>query len=445
MFPYRFPTALITSLALAQPQMVFAQDIVNIAKNITVKITGYGNGSGVIFAKEENIYSVVTNQHVVPIDTDYEIRTNDGRKHQVISRQEISGFDLAIIKFESEQSYQIATMGDSDNINALQKIYVAGFPGETIDIDITDGTIRSIRQEVIQNPKKEKGYALIYTNQTISGSSGGAVLDEQGRLIGINGDTDPDIKTGRDISRGIPINLFLAEKKPIFPNNQQPATPEIIIDNINPKKPQEPIFNNPVTSIPNKLPLTNNQPILISKATDINYSRLQGLLKANKWKEADQETTRMMLQAAGRQREGRFRAEDLNKFFCEDLRIIDQLWLDNSQGKFGFSVQQKIWQRNGSPSSNSSIEVWRKFYIDVGWKIQESGLASSEGYVKYDELMGFHNIDIAKQGNLPKVWNLLQINNAKEVKQNLIKVREIRGNVFIHNARFLSRTANCIS
>ncbi|MDJ0901065.1 MAG: peptidoglycan DD-metalloendopeptidase family protein [Xenococcus sp. MO_188.B8] len=216
MFPYRFPTALITTLVIVQPQMVIAQDIAkinNIARNITVKVTGYGNGSGVIFEKEENVYSVVTNQHVVPIDIDYEIRTNDGIKHQVISRQEIPGFDLAIVQFESEQSYQIATIGDSDRINALQKIYVAGFPGETTDIDIISGEIRSIRQEILQNPQPEKGYALIYTNQTLPGSSGGAVLDENGLLIGINGEGKRELKSGRDISRGIPINLFLRSKE----------------------------------------------------------------------------------------------------------------------------------------------------------------------------------------------------------------------------------------
>ncbi|MEM9273069.1 MAG: tetratricopeptide repeat protein [Cyanobacteria bacterium P01_F01_bin.143] len=216
MFPYRFPTALITTLALAQPQIVIAQDIIqinNIAKNITVKITGYGNGSGVIFEKKGNIYSVVTNQHVVAEDKNYEIRTNDGRKHKVISRKEIPGFDLAILTFESGQSYQVATMGDSDKINALQRIYVAGFPGETIDIDIIEGTIRSIRQEIVRNPGLEKGYALIYTNQTLPGSSGGAVLDEKGRLIAINGQGTRDIQTGRDISRGIPINIFVTAKE----------------------------------------------------------------------------------------------------------------------------------------------------------------------------------------------------------------------------------------
>ena len=88
---------------------------------------------------------------------------------------------------------------------------------------------------------------------------------------------------------------------------------------------------------------------LISKTTGLDYTRLRDFLKAGKWQEADRATTRMMLQVAGREKQGWFRREDINKFPCEDLRIIDQLWLESNQGKFGFSVQKEIWQRNGSP------------------------------------------------------------------------------------------------
>ncbi|MEM7595702.1 MAG: trypsin-like peptidase domain-containing protein, partial [Cyanobacteria bacterium P01_A01_bin.83] len=181
----------------------------DIAKNITVKITGYNNGSGVIFKHQGNIYSVVTNQHVVAGNEEYEVRTPDGKKHEVISKQEIAGLDLAIVQFESSDKYKIAKIGNSDNLHPSQRVYVGGFPGEQTDLDFIDGTIRSINTEVLKNPELAAGYALIYTNQTLPGSSGGAVLDGKGRLIAINGEGETEIKTGRNISRGIPINLFL--------------------------------------------------------------------------------------------------------------------------------------------------------------------------------------------------------------------------------------------
>ncbi|MEM9276437.1 MAG: caspase family protein [Cyanobacteria bacterium P01_F01_bin.143] len=152
------------------------------------------------------------------------------------------------------------------------------------------------------------------------------------------------------------------------------------------------------------------KPILISQTTGVDYSRLSNLLAERKWKEADRETTDRMLQAAGREQEGWLRNEELNKFFCEDLRIIDRLWLDSSQGKFGFSVQKKIAQNNGISTTTDSDDYrknWRQFYIDIGWKIEESGIESEEGYVRYESLRGFTDILMSERGNLPaKVfWN----------------------------------------
>ena len=227
MFPYKFPIAIVTSMALLQPPIVIAQDIAevnNIARNISVKITGHNNGSGFILDREEDVYYVVTNKHVVPINTDYQVQTYDGTKHQVTNRQEIPNLDLAIIQFASTNEYEVAELGDSEELVERQFISVAGFPGEQTDIDIIDGQIRSIRQDVVANPASKQGYALIYTNQTLPGSSGGAVLDEDGRVIAINGEGETDIKTGRDISRGIPVNLFLAAEEELLATGSSSTT-----------------------------------------------------------------------------------------------------------------------------------------------------------------------------------------------------------------------------
>ena len=140
---------------------------------------------------------------------------------------------------------------------------------------------------------------------------------------------------------------------------------------------------------------------LISKTTGVDYNRLRDLLEAGKWQEADRETKRMMLKAAGREKEGWFRREDLNKFSCEDLSIIDQLWVESSQGKFGFSVQKEIWQSNGSSTKDTPLKVWRKYYIDVGWKTEESGVSTSSGFISYSDLGGFNDLDTSRVGNLP--------------------------------------------
>ena len=189
------------------------KEIRELARNISVKIVesdSSSNGSGVIFNRQKNIYSVLTNQHVAGYQGNYEIHTPDGEKHAITFKEEIPGLDLMVVQFQSKNEYKIAPLGNSEEIAPLQLVYVAGFPAIQSDLDIVDGKIRSIRQNVLKNPQESKGYALVYTNQTLPGSSGGAVLDEKGNLIGINGEAERDFRSGRDISRGIPINLFIS-------------------------------------------------------------------------------------------------------------------------------------------------------------------------------------------------------------------------------------------
>ncbi len=76
-----------------------------------------------------------------------------------------------------------------------------------------------------------------------------------------------------------------------------------------------------------------------------------------------------MLQAAGRVSIGWLRKEDLDNFSCEDLGIIDKLWLESSEGKFGFSVQKDIYQNLGG-TREYNYEVWKDFGDRVGWRDQ---------------------------------------------------------------------------
>ena len=233
-FYQKLLTNVIVGLSIAGAGLAFApaktlsqplnrREISELARSITVKIVDRdtsSNGSGVIFNYKDGVYSVLTNQHVAGSNSNYEIHTPDGIKHQVSFKEEIPGLDLMVVQFRSENYYEIAELGDSEEIAELELIYVAGFPAIQADLDIVDGKIRSIRQDVLANPQKKRGYALVYTNETLPGSSGGAILDEQGYLVGINGEAERDITSGRDISRGIPINLFISLSFNYLPEDQ---------------------------------------------------------------------------------------------------------------------------------------------------------------------------------------------------------------------------------
>ena len=74
----------------------------------------------------------------------------------------------------------------------------------------------------------------------------------------------------------------------------------------------------------------------------VDYTKLRELLATEKWAEADDETDTIMLLIAGKEKVGYLDVLDIQKYFCEDFRIINQLWLKYSNGHFGFSVQKCI-------------------------------------------------------------------------------------------------------
>jgi len=109
-----------------------------------------------------------------------------------------------------------------------------------------------------------------------------------------------------------------------------------------------------------------NEVQLIS-AVGMDYINLRNLLVVKKWKEADEETARVMLKVAGREKEGWLNTESIDKFPCEDLRTIDQLWVKYSNGCFGFSVQKRIYQSLGGTREYNK-EVWERFGARLGWR-----------------------------------------------------------------------------
>ena len=113
--------------------------------------------------------------------------------------------------------------------------------------------------------------------------------------------------------------------------------------------------------------------IELKSAKGVNYRQLEQLLKAGSWKEADEETAKKMLEVAGRKNEGWLREEDINYFPCEDLRTIDQLWVKYSNGRFGFSVQKRIYESLGGTRSYDE-EVWEAFGDKVDWRVGGSWL-----------------------------------------------------------------------
>jgi GUN4-like/NACHT domain len=104
---------------------------------------------------------------------------------------------------------------------------------------------------------------------------------------------------------------------------------------------------------------------IAAKVADARYAKLEALLNAGEWREADRETDLVMIQTVGKEVGQAFSQQDLERFPCEDLLMINQLWVEASNGHFGFSVQKKIWEKCGRPTSYS--HGYAKFMTEVGW------------------------------------------------------------------------------
>ncbi|MBD2257396.1 GUN4 domain-containing protein [Pseudanabaena sp. FACHB-2040] len=107
---------------------------------------------------------------------------------------------------------------------------------------------------------------------------------------------------------------------------------------------------------------------------------LETLLRAGQWKQADQETLNLLLKIADREAQGFLDIESVLRFPCDVLQSIDRLWLNASNGKFGFSVQRKLYVEGcGGPTNGIYDEnAFRCFAAKVGWRIRNASIAESE-------------------------------------------------------------------
>lgn len=119
----------------------------------------------------------------------------------------------------------------------------------------------------------------------------------------------------------------------------------------------------------------------------IDYKKLRDLLLKKRWRDADQETARLMFRAVDRERKScsdKLELRNLREFPCEDLSIINSLWVKYSQGKFGFSVQNRIDKETEKNQHLSQQNISYSFEGKVGWIIG-SNLFNFR-YLKYNEL-----------------------------------------------------------
>ena len=162
-----------------------------------------GSGSGVIFTSDGYI---ITNNHVVDFADEFEVTLHDNRefKARLVGKDENT--DMAVIKIDATDLEAI-DIGNSDDVKVGEWVLAVGNP-----FDLTSTVTAGIVSAKGRDINIIKGYSpiesFIQTDAAVNpGNSGGALVDINGRLIGINSAIATPTGSFAGYSFAIPVNL----------------------------------------------------------------------------------------------------------------------------------------------------------------------------------------------------------------------------------------------
>jgi tetratricopeptide (TPR) repeat protein len=174
------------------------------AKAVSVEMLT-GEGSGVIIHRQGDLYTVITNRHVVcrvrperctnsDVHSSYRLKTSDGRIYQVAKSnikllKDDAGkpLDLAIVQFRSSRSYPVAQVADPGSLKVDDNVYTAGFPRGQGWLFGAGQAQAVVNKRLVGD---QGGYTVVYDAETLPGMSGGGAFDSNGRLVAVHGQGD---------------------------------------------------------------------------------------------------------------------------------------------------------------------------------------------------------------------------------------------------------------
>lgn len=137
-------------------------------------------GSGVIIGSDG---VVVTNHHVIENADEVKVALSDGREYEAQIELIDKKSDLAILVIQPDEELPAVELGDSEDLLVGDLVLAIGNPfgvGQTVTSGIVSALARS------QNGVNNFGF-FVQTDASINpGNSGGALVDMNGRLIGVN-------------------------------------------------------------------------------------------------------------------------------------------------------------------------------------------------------------------------------------------------------------------
>jgi putative serine protease PepD len=182
-----------TALTLGSP----TSDVKSIASLVTPSVvsikvvsgTGGGSGSGWVYKSDRTSSFIVTNNHVIASAATsgvitVELLNGDTIPAQIVGRD--IAYDLAVLRV-NRGNLPPVTVGDSSKISVGESVVAIGSP-LGLASTVTSGIVSALNRPVTAGSLGSESFVnAIQTDAAINpGNSGGALLDSQGRIIGVN-------------------------------------------------------------------------------------------------------------------------------------------------------------------------------------------------------------------------------------------------------------------
>jgi putative serine protease PepD len=159
---------------------------------VSISVTtasGGGTGSGSIYKSNSNSSYIITNNHVVNTSgasstIKVELLNGDQYTAKIVGQD--SGYDLAVLQIQIGNLPTIA-VGDSSKVSVGDPVLAIGSP-LGLASTVTSGIVSALNRPVSTGNADSQSYVnAIQTDAAINpGNSGGALVDSQGRIIGVN-------------------------------------------------------------------------------------------------------------------------------------------------------------------------------------------------------------------------------------------------------------------
>lgn len=163
------------------------------------------SGSGVLISEDGYI---VTNNHVIEGADDINITLNNKRSYKATLIGADPSTDIAVVKIDGK-GLPYMVYGNSDDVKLGQWVLAVGYP-LTLDVTVTAGIISAKARAIGINRRQSQSpiESFLQTDAAVNpGNSGGALINTDGQLIGINSAIASPTGSYAGYSYAVPVNI----------------------------------------------------------------------------------------------------------------------------------------------------------------------------------------------------------------------------------------------